>query len=135
MTLGLAATPWVEVSVVARVVRVELVDDLDGGHADETVRFALDGCDYRIDLSALHARQLRESVAAFTCAARTRPTASLGQPWAGIPDRSGARRRERNRAIREWARQHRVPLPPRGRIPDQIKGAYLRDNARWRCGE
>jgi hypothetical protein len=109
---------------MARVLRVELIDDLDGGQADETVRFSLDGLAYQIDLSALHARQLRESVAAFTSAARARTTADRAQPWARTPRRSGGRRRERNRAIREWARQQGVPLPVRGRIPDQVKRAY-----------
>ncbi len=44
---------------------VELLDDLDGGRADETVTFALDGVDYEIDLSAANARALRGVLAEF----------------------------------------------------------------------
>ena len=36
-----------------------LVDDIDGGEADETVRFAVDGVQYEIDLSTLDFRGLR----------------------------------------------------------------------------
>ena len=44
---------------------VELVDDLDGGRAEETVRFALDGTEYEIDLSAKNAAKLRAALATF----------------------------------------------------------------------
>jgi Lsr2 len=37
---------------MAQKVTVALEDDLDGGPADETVRFGFDGADYEIDLSA-----------------------------------------------------------------------------------
>lgn len=49
---------------------VELVDDLDGGLADETVSFALDGIDYTIDLSTEHASLLREQLASYIGRAR-----------------------------------------------------------------
>lgn len=44
---------------------VELYDDMDGGLADETVRFALDGVEYEIDLSAEHAAALRDTLAVY----------------------------------------------------------------------
>jgi Lsr2 len=49
---------------------VELVDDLDGGVATETVRFALDGVDYRTDLSAANAAALREVLRRYAEAGR-----------------------------------------------------------------
>jgi Lsr2 len=39
-----------------------LIDDLDGGDAEGTVRFGLDGADYEIDLSAGHAEALRKAL-------------------------------------------------------------------------
>ncbi|MBN9328662.1 MAG: Lsr2 family protein, partial [Cellulomonas sp.] len=36
---------------MAQKVQVILVDDLDGGTADETVTFGLDGVSYEIDLT------------------------------------------------------------------------------------
>ncbi|MFD1047271.1 Lsr2 family protein, partial [Kibdelosporangium lantanae] len=49
---------------------VELVDDLDGGIADETVAFTLDGVEFQIDLSAENAARLRDSLAAYVAHAR-----------------------------------------------------------------
>ena len=42
-----------------------LVDDLDGGPADEAVRFALDSVEYEIDLSKTNAKTLREFLAYY----------------------------------------------------------------------
>jgi hypothetical protein len=41
--------------MMAQKVTVALEDDLTGGPANQTVRFALDGTDYEIDLSAKNA--------------------------------------------------------------------------------
>ena len=48
---------------MATKITVVLEDDLDGGPADETVRFGLDGVDYEIDLSRQHARAFRREAA------------------------------------------------------------------------
>ncbi len=50
---------------MAQKVTVVLEDDLDGGQADETVRFGFDGADYEIDLSSANARVFRDQVAPF----------------------------------------------------------------------
>lgn len=70
---------------------VELFDDLDGGRADETVSFALDGVDYEIDLSTAHASALREILGQYVANAhktpvRTRRTrkAAVVKPNAGM---------------------------------------------------
>jgi hypothetical protein len=55
---------------VAQRTILELVDDLDGGKADETVSFALDGVEFEIDLSAENAARLRDTVAQFVGHAR-----------------------------------------------------------------
>jgi hypothetical protein len=54
---------------------VQLVDDLDGGTATETVRFALDGVDYQADLSEANAAALRALLGRYVEAGRraTRP--------------------------------------------------------------
>jgi hypothetical protein len=46
---------------MAKTVIVKLTDDLDGGDADETVHFSLDGKSYEIDLSAANASKLRSA--------------------------------------------------------------------------
>lgn len=59
---------------VAQRVETVMVDDLDGmSLADETVRFAVDGTAYEIDLTAQHAADLRSSLNAYVAAARRLP--------------------------------------------------------------
>ena len=50
---------------MAQKVRIILEDDLDGGPADETVRFGLDGGQYEIDLSNANAARLRDAIRPF----------------------------------------------------------------------
>ena len=49
---------------------IELVDDLDGSEATETLRFALDGTDYEIDLGSQNAVALRGVLTRYARAAR-----------------------------------------------------------------
>ena len=55
---------------MAQKITVALEDDLDGGPADETVRFAIGGAEYEIDLSKKNARALRRRLAPFVDHAR-----------------------------------------------------------------
>lgn len=92
---------------------VELVDDLDGGKADETVAFALDGVDFLIDLSAENAARLRESLAEFVGHARK----TGGKRGKGAGRKAQATDKPDNQAIREWARSQGETIAERGRIP------------------
>ncbi|WP_159944118.1 MULTISPECIES: Lsr2 family protein [unclassified Nocardiopsis] len=107
---------------MAQKVQVFLVDDLDGGEAEETVTFGLDGSVYEIDLSAGNAAKLREALTPFVEAARKAPSkASRG------PARRGTRNapsRERSAEIRAWAKAAGKPVNERGRIPAAIVAEY-----------
>ena len=101
---------------------VELVDDLDGGDADETVSFGLDGRQYEIDLSAGNAKKLRELLAEFEGVARRVSTRNGSRsrsqgPRQGDTDTDAA-------AIREWAVANGVEVNTRGRIPAHVREAY-----------
>src|SRR5215212_1551290 len=48
----------------------ELQDDIDGSDANQTVRFAIDGTEYEIDLSERNANRFRECIAEFVGHAR-----------------------------------------------------------------
>jgi hypothetical protein len=64
---------------VARHVSVELVDDIDGNPAAETVDFGLDGVHYTIDLSRDNAAQLRSALRPYLRKAREkRVSAEVG---------------------------------------------------------
>ena len=47
---------------MAQKITVALEDDLDGGPADETVRFGIGGADYVIDLSTRNAKAFRKQL-------------------------------------------------------------------------
>ena len=93
-----------------------LIDDLDGSPAEGTIRFALDGTNYEIDLSSEHAQALREELSPFIDAARrapgTRsPARPRRKPSAGDPDST---------EIRDWARSQGIDVKDRGRIPAEL---------------
>jgi hypothetical protein len=103
---------------MATKVTVALEDDLDGGPAVETVRFAVGGAEYEIDLNKKNAAAFRRKLAPFIEHARR---AGRG------PRRRGGRpavSRERGAAIRAWANEHGVPVSARGRIPADVVAQY-----------
>lgn len=96
-------------------VHVVLVDDIDGGHADETVSFSLDSVNYEVDLSANHAAELRRAL----------------QPWINAGRRVTSKGRTKRAAgggdtakIREWAKARGMAVSERGRISARIRAAY-----------
>jgi hypothetical protein len=100
---------------VAQKTVVELVDDLDGGEADETVAFALDGVEFTIDLSADNADRLRDTLAEYVGHARRTDTSRARRVDA--PKANGKLNgRTDTQAIREWARSQGESVAQRGRI-------------------
>lgn len=107
---------------MAQKVLVELVDDLDGSEAAETVSFGLDGVSYEIDLSSDHAADLRDSMAPFVEYAR-RTGGRKRAAQQPTPQRSAVDR-EQNQLIRTWARENGFEISERGRIPAEVTDAY-----------
>jgi len=105
---------------VAKQTTVTLIDDLDGGTADEQVEFSVDGRSYEIDLSASNGARLRDALAPFISAARR---TGGRRSTAGAPARP-ASDREQNQAIREWAQAQGLKISERGRIPSNVLEAY-----------
>jgi hypothetical protein len=62
---------------MAQKIRTLFIDDIDCSAAEGTVRFGLDGTDYEIDLSAVHAADLRAALAPFISAGRKANTTDL----------------------------------------------------------
>jgi len=107
---------------LARTTTIQLIDDIDGSKAAETVHFAVDGRSYEIDLSAEHAEGLRHSLGAFIAAARRAAAGPAstrrgrGRPGpAGSPHAS---------AVRAWASENGIPVSGRGRIPEAVLAQY-----------
>ena len=100
---------------MAQRVTVTLEDDLSGGPADETVRFAFGGAEYEIDLSAKNATAFRKKLAPFIEHARKAGRRQPGRTAAGRP-RSGD--------IRAWAKAQGIAVNERGRIPARVAEQY-----------
>lgn len=106
---------------MAQRTEVILIDDLDGGSAAETVRFALDGSSYEIDLSEQNAREMRDAFARYVGAARR----AGGRPATSRPRRGSARTDSaQTTAIRDWARSTGRQVSDRGRISREIMDAW-----------
>lgn len=111
---------------MAQKVQIILEDDIDGGKADETVRFSLDGTNYEIDLSTANAGKLREALAEFISAGR-KATARSGAAQKVRSASSGSRNSE-SAKIRQWARESGYSVNARGRIQQEVQEAYHRAN-------
>jgi hypothetical protein len=111
-------------------VQVILEDDLDGGSADETVTFALDGVAYEIDLKSDNAEKLRNLLAPYVdkgrkqsgrlTSARRAGGRSTARPAAGSADTA---------KIRTWAKDNGYNVNDRGRVPSNVREAYEAANA------
>jgi len=98
---------------MAQKITTLFIDDIDGGAADGTVRFSLDGIDYEIDLSAEHSDEMRKALANYIEHAR----------------RVGGRRRVtappvNTTEIRNWARENGFDIKDRGRVPADLVAKY-----------
>jgi Lsr2 len=106
---------------VAKQIIQKLVDDLDGGDADETVKFALDGIQYEIDLSDKNATKLRDILAPYVGGGTRVARGGVVVGGRAARGRGGATAdREQNKAIREWAKKAGKEISDRGRIPQEI---------------
>ncbi|MCW3844420.1 Lsr2 family protein [Micromonospora yasonensis] len=110
---------------MAKQIIHKLVDDLDGGDADETVKFALDGVQYEIDLSASNAEQLRGVFAQYIAHGSKVGRGGVVVGGRAARGRGGATAdREQNKAIRAWAKRTGKDISDRGRIPQEIVDEY-----------
>ncbi|MFJ7075801.1 Lsr2 family protein [Streptomyces sp. NPDC098781] len=106
---------------MAQKVQVLLVDDLDGGEADETVTFALDGKTYEIDLTTANADKLRGLLDPYVKGGRrTGGRASGGRGKA----RAASGGSQDTAQIRAWAKENGYDVNDRGRVPANIRKAY-----------
>jgi hypothetical protein len=94
---------------------VILEDDVDGGKADETVEFGLDGAAYVIDLSDDNAKKLRGALDGYVSKARkVSGKRSTGRVSSGVD----------NTAVRAWAEANGIEVSKRGRISRDIVSQF-----------
>ncbi|TAK68917.1 MAG: Lsr2 family protein [Actinomycetota bacterium] len=106
---------------MAKRVKVSLVDDLDGSQASETVRFAVRGTTYEIDLSAKNAAAFDSALARFISAGR-----KVGRGSANGRARTVTATRVDVdlAAVRAWAASNNIKVSPRGRVAASVIDAF-----------
>ncbi len=102
---------------MAQKVQVVLIDDIDGGDAQETLTFALDGVSYEIDLSSANASRLRAAFGPYVEHAR-----KAGRT--GVRRQRSSNRTGKSAQIRAWAREHGIQVNERGRIPADVTAKF-----------
>ncbi|MGW5715301.1 histone-like nucleoid-structuring protein Lsr2 [Amycolatopsis sp. NPDC003865] len=107
---------------MAQKVLVEILDDIDGSPAAQTVQFGLNGVTYEIDLSDENASALRDELARYIGAGRRiggrKVRVATGQSTTTTSDR------ERNQQIRAWANANDYEVSERGRLSSEVVSAY-----------
>ena len=106
---------------MAQKIQTLFIDDLDGSAAEGTVRFALDGTEYEIDLNTKHARELRDALTRYVGAAR-RVAATARRPGRGA--RRGPGSGLNTTEVREWAKAQGIEVKDRGRVPAELVARF-----------
>jgi hypothetical protein len=104
---------------MAQQIQTLYIDDIDGGEAAGTIRFALDGVEYEIDLSIEHTDELHTALGKYIDHARKA---------GGTPKRTPRGRRTvttiDTTAVRTWAREQGYDVKDRGRVPADLVAKY-----------
>jgi hypothetical protein len=95
-----------------------LEDDIDGGEASQTIRFAYQGVEWEIDLSDKNAAKLEKALEPFMGAGRR-----VGGRRRGTSVKSNAKAMDAA-AIREWAQGAGYEVSARGRVSAAVREAY-----------
>src|SRR5215831_14174095 len=95
---------------MAQKITVALEDDLDGGPADETVRFGLGG--------TKNATAFRRQLAPFIEHARREGRGQRRRPGRATSSR------EHSSNLRAWAKEQGIAVSDRGRIPASVAEQY-----------
>lgn len=99
---------------MAQEVVVRLTDDIEGGDADETINFSLDGKSFQIDLNKKNAAAMRKALKTYIDAGRSaRQTASHGRRSGSTLTLFSQLSSEEKDRFRAWAK-----LPDARRISD-----------------
>jgi hypothetical protein len=105
---------------MAQKIQTLFVDDIDGGEAAGTVRFALDGTDYEIDLSTKHTDELHAALGHYIGHARKIGGSRRVARGAGRRNPSAIDTHK----VREWAKEQGYDIKDRGRVPADVVEQY-----------
>jgi hypothetical protein len=103
---------------MAQRIHTLFIDDIDGGAAEGTVRFGLDGADYEIDLSGEHSNELRTTLGKYIEHSRKVGAARRASRGRGAGSAIDTAK------VREWARESGYDIKDRGRVPADLVAKY-----------
>lgn len=103
---------------MAQKIEVQLIDDLDGSVAVETVEFSYEGVNYAIDLNETNAFRLKDVLRIH--AEKARRVSGRKAPRKASPSIKGSDAQ----TIREWIRAQGESISDRGRIPNRWVEEY-----------
>ena len=109
---------------MAQKIQTLFIDDIDGGAAEGTVRFALDGTEYEIDLNAKHSEELRNAIGKYVTHARKVGGGARRAGRAAGRTSRGAGSALNTTEIRNWAREQGYDIKDRGRVPADLVAKY-----------
>jgi hypothetical protein len=109
---------------VAQKITTLFIDDIDGGAAEGTVRFALDGTEYEIDLNSKHTEELRSALGKYVSHARKVGGAQRRAGRVAARVSRGAGSSLNTTEIRNWARENGYEIKDRGRVPADLVTKY-----------
>ena len=109
---------------MAQKITTLFIDDIDGGQAEGTVRFALDGTEYEIDLNAKHTEELRSALGKYVTHARK--VGGVARRAGRAPGRAGRGGGSalNTTEVRNWARENGYDIKDRGRVPADLVAKY-----------
>lgn len=101
---------------MAQRTNIVVESDLSGSPDAAPVAFGVDGYGYSIDLAPEEEETFRGLLAPYVGVARStgkprKSTRNVGGPAPAV--------------VRAWALEHGFTLPPRGRIPAEVRAAYV----------
>ena len=109
---------------MAQKITTLFIDDIDGGAAEGTVRFALDGTEYEIDLNSEHSEELRSALGKYVPHARKVGGAARRAGRGAGRGARGAGSTLNTTEIRNWARENGYDIKDRGRGPADLVAKY-----------
>lgn len=107
---------------MAKIEKIELVDDIDGGEAEHALEFAVNGVRYEIDLSSANQAEFDTFIEKYVKAGRR-----AGAPARAARQRASSQPRQHRREtaeIRRWAEANGIEVATRGRIPSAVLERY-----------
>lgn len=113
---------------MARKEIIQYIDDIDGTPLDaddvKVVRFGFQGRNYYLDLSADNAAKFEEMLEPYVAKAHPDQAATATRTTRRSSSAAGNKQRERNRIIRQWAKDQGLDVADRGALPRTIVEKY-----------